>query len=485
MNILISRKNRFFIVFLVLICAALGAEESMAGGGEKLFSFGILESGSWAEEGNLVNRLDLRLYAPWGLSLRGQFADRRPTPPWEYPDEGVSALGTALYHQSTGSRLIYGLIETRGLLNRTRNVWSRGAPWFESHSLSTADLKTQAGEMEDANTYIGLLSPTIGPLTGSFSVQIDGSANAIFTGGAATRLPFNSSLRLEGLVTERLVAERKNASWFSDKPYLPERRLRFYALNATFTNRYFCFAGDFAHSDIFAWGDGVYVNTALRAGLGPWSLSFAADGSDSRFSGADGSIPGAGFRSAAKFEWEGSRNMLFRISSTLRAAAIQKPFDRSLTSLYFRFPLNKRLPVRINRITLSMERDAQSWERIDDSLSLGAVFSAWFCRPSFSVSLAQHTAAKIGGRINPFPDYIARHEFDSLKFSGDISCQILFVSLKGGLSYTLSDEKAPLMTSSISASVSGKLGRLGVKLSSDAKTGDWSYTLSWKFQKTF
>jgi hypothetical protein len=485
MDVLVSRKNRFFIVFLAFLCAATGAEEVMAGGGEKLFSFGILESGSWAEEGNLVNRLDLRLHAPWGLELRGQLTDRRPTPPWEYPYEGVSALGTALYHRGTGSRLIYGLIETRGLLNRTRNVWSRSAPWFESHSLSTADLKTQAGEMENANTYIELLTPAIGPLNASFSVQLDDSAEAIFTGGVGTRLPFNSRVRFEGLITEKQINERKNDSWFSDKPYLPGRKLRFYALNATFTNRYFCFAGDFAHSEIFAWGDGVYVNAALCAGLGPWSLSLAADGSDSRFSGADGSIPGAGFRSAAKFEWKGGRNMLFRVSSTLRAAALQKPFDRGLTSLYFRFPLNKRMPVRVNRITLSMERDAQSWERIEDSLSLGAVFSAWFLRPTFSVSLDQHTAAKIGDRINPFPDYTARHEFDSVKFSGELSCQILFVSLKGGLSYTLTDEKAPLMTSSIGASVSGKPGRLGIKLSSDAKTGNWSYTLSWKFQKTF
>ena len=219
--------------------------------------------------------------------------------------------------------------------------------------------------------------------------------------------------------------------------------------------------------------------------MGPWNLSIAADGSDSRFSGADGSIPGAGFRSAAKFEWEGSRNMLFRVSSTLRAAAPQKPFDRSLTNLYFRFPLNKRLPVRINRISFSMERDAQNWEKIDDSVSFGAAFSAGPVRPAFSVSFDQHTAAKIGDRINPFPDYTARHQFDSLKLSGELSCQVLFVSLKGALNYTLPDEKPPLLTSSIGASISGKLGRIGIKLSSDAKTGDWSYTLSWKFQKTF
>ena len=471
------------MLFLTAACAVLGAADVKAG--EKLFSFGILESGSWAEEGNLINRLDLSLYAPWGIQLRGQFTDRRPTPPWEHPDEGISAIGTALYHKSTGSRLIYGLIETRGLFNRTRNVWSHSAPWFESHSLSTADLRTSAGEMENANTYIELLTPALGLFNASFSVQLDGDANAIFTGGAGSRLPYNSSIRLEGLVTERQITERKNDSWFSDKPYLPERKLKFYALNATFTNRYFCFSGDFARSEVFAWGDGIYLNVALRAGPGPWRFSFVSDGSDSRFSGADGSVPGAGFRSAAKFEWEGSRNMLFRVSSTLRAASSRAPFDRSLTSVYYRFPLDKRQLIRINRVSLSMERDAQSWEKIEDSLSLGAAFNVGPVRPAFTVNLNHHTAAKIGDRINPFPDYIARHEFDSLKLSGELSWKVLFVSLKGALNYTLTDEKPPLLTSSISASVSGKLGRIGIKLSSDAKTGDWSYTLSWKFQKTF
>jgi hypothetical protein len=177
--------------------------------------------------------------------------------------------------------------------------------------------------------------------------------------------------------------------------------------------------------------------------------------------------------------------MLFRASSTLRAAAPQKPFDRSSTSLYYRFPLNKRLPVRINRLSFTMNRDAQSWERIEDSLSFGAAFSVGSFRPAFSVNLDQHTESKIGGRIDPFPDYRARHEFDSLQFSGDLSFSILFVSLKGAIRYTMTDEKPPLLSNSISASVSGKLGRIGIKLSGNAKTGEWSYVFSWKFQKTF
>ncbi|MDR2343329.1 MAG: hypothetical protein LBD86_02210 [Spirochaetaceae bacterium] len=485
MKVMFLCKNTVTMILLAVACAALSAEESNSDSGGKLFSLGLLESGSWTGSGNFVNRLDLRLYAPWGFQLRGQLSDRIPVPPWEHTDDGVNALGVALYHKGTGSRLIYGLIETRGLLNRTRNVWLHSAPWFESHSLSTADLKTSAGEMEDANTYIELLSPAIGPVNASISMQFDGNADAIFLAGAGLRLPFSSNVRFEGLITERPVAERKNSSWFSDKPYLPERKLRFFAFNATFTNRYFCFTGDFARSEIFAWGEGVYANAALRGGAGPWSLSFAADGTDSRFSAADGSIPGAGFRGAAKFEWEGRRNMLFRVSSTLRAAAPQEPFDRSSTSVYYRLPLNKSLPVRFKRLSFTMERDARNYERIDDSLGLGAALSVGPLHPTLSVNLDRHTSAKIGARINPFPDFTARFEFDSFKFSGALSCQILFVSLKGTINYTLTDEKPPLVTNSISVSVSGKYGRIGLKLSGNAETGDLEYTLSWRFQKTF
>jgi hypothetical protein len=461
------------------------AEQTDLSGGNKLFEFDVMESGSWVEDGDFSNRLDLRLYAPLGLSLRGQLNSKYPVPPWEHTDKGISALGTGLYHKYTGSRLIYGRIETQGLLKRTRNIWSRAAPWFESHSVSNADLKTSAGDMETAVMYMDLLTPLIGPFNAYLSTEIDKDANTIFTYGAGIRLPFNSAFRIEVLSTERQLEERKMDAWFSDKPYLPARKLKFYALSTVFSNPYFSFAGDFARSEIFAWGMDVYANIALKFGAGPWRLSFAADGAGERFSGFDGYIPGSGFRSAAQFVWEGRRNMLFRTSSVLRAAVWQKPFDRSVTNVYFRFPVNKRSPLRINRVSLAMERDAQSLERIVDSFSFGALFSAGPLRPDFSISINQHTAAGVGDTIYPYPNYAADHEFDSMKFSGGISCMIFFVTLKGALSYNIVDEKEAHITSSLSASVSGKLGRFGLKLNNDNKTGKMSYTVSWRLQKVF
>jgi hypothetical protein len=381
--------------------------------------------------------------------------------------------------------LLYGLIETKGLLNRTRNIWGRSAPWFETHAISNADLKNQAGDMENAAVYLQQLSPRLGPFSAYFSTLVNKEEAAVFTGGAALRLPFNSALRLEGAFTDKELEERKMQAWFSDKPYLPERKFRFYALSAVFSNRYLSFAGDFAQSEVFAWGMDIYANAALRAGVGPVRFSLAADGAGPRFSALDGSVPGAGFRSAAKFEWEGRRNMLLRISSVLRAAAWKEPFDRSVSNLYFRFPLNKNFPLRINRISLTMERDAQNWERIDESLTLGAAFSAGPLRPSFSVSVNQYTLAKVGDRISPYPDYTKDHEFASLKFSGQLSWTIRFVTLKGAVSCTAAGEDKPLVTRSLSATASGKIGRIGLKLSNDGKNGDLAYTVSWRVQKTF
>ncbi|MDR2097628.1 MAG: hypothetical protein LBP37_03830 [Spirochaetaceae bacterium] len=482
MKISTHGKNMAALVLLPFVCAVLNAREINGG---KLFGFGILESGSWTADGDFINRLDLRLYAPYGFSLRGQLADKRPVPPWENTGGGLTAPGAALYHKGTGSRLLYGLIETKGLLNRTRNIWIRSVPWFETHVISNADLKTQAGEMEKAAAYMQLLSPQLGPLSAYFSTQLERDESAAFTGGAALRLPSNSALRLEGVLTEKELEERGMAAWFSDKPYLPKRKFRFYAVSAAFTNKYLSFAGDFARSDIFAWGMDIYADAAVRAGAGPFSLSLAADGAGKRFSGADGSVPGAGFRSAAKFEWKGGRNMLFRTSSVLRAAAWKKPFDRSVTSVYFRFPLNKSAPLRINRISMSMERDAQNWEKIDESLTFGAAFSAGPFRPAFSLTVNQYTDAKIGDKINPYPDYSRDHKFESLKFSGQLSCTVFFVSLKGAVNYSVSGEDEPLVSSSVSASFSGKPGRITLKLSDNGKSGGLSYSISWRIQKTF
>ncbi|MDR2660376.1 MAG: hypothetical protein LBC27_10415 [Spirochaetaceae bacterium] len=488
MKILVLSKIIFITVLLGAASPVLQAEaqpdKAENKPNSKPFGFSVLESGSWVEDGNFSNRLDTRLYAPWGISLRGQLVDKRPAPPWENPDEGLTAWGTALYHKSTGSRLIYGLIETQGLLNRTRNIWTRSAPWFETHSVSNADLKNSTGDMETAVVYMDLLTPAIGPFNAYFSTQFDKKSNTVFTAGAAARLPFNSSLRLEALSSERWFEERKMEAWFSDNPYLPERKLNFHAFSAVFSNPYFSFAGDFAYSEIFAWGMDIYANASLRFGAGPWRFSLASDGAGSRFSGFDGSVPGAGFRSAAKFEWEGNRNMLFRLSSVLRSGAWQAPFDHSATKLYFRFPLDKSSLFRVNRVSLAMERDARSWERITDDFSLAAVFGAGPFRPSFGVTFSRHSVANVGDTIYPYPTFSAASEFDTLKLSAALSCMIFFVSLKGAVSCDIVDGKETASASSVSASVSGKLGRLGLKLSGDSKTGKLSYSVTWKIQKT-
>ncbi|MDR0383466.1 MAG: hypothetical protein LBH50_05715 [Spirochaetaceae bacterium] len=487
MKMLFAGGKTFAVLFLAAVCAGLGADErdEASSAGKKLFAFSLVESGSWVDGGHLTNRLDLRLYAPFGLSLRAQAADKRLAPPWKRPDSAITAVGTGVYHKGTGSRLLYGLIETKGLSNRTRNVWAHSVPWFETHSLSTADLKNATGDASDYAAYLELLSPSSRPLNGSFSVRLDRDAAAVFTGMAGARLPRGSSARLEGLITERTLGERHMSQWFSDKPYLPERKFRFYAISVVFTHPFVGFAADFARSEIFAQGTDIYVNAALRVGSLPWRVSIAADGAGQRFSGSDGSATDSGFRTAAKFEWEGRRGMLLRAYSVLRAAAWQEPFDRGSLNFYFRFPQDKRKPVRANRVSLELERDAHEREKITDGVKLEAAFITGSFRPSAGITVKQHSVAKAGDYINPFPAYDPARKFDSVKFSSALYCKVSFVSLNGSIAYTVTEGKEASFASSVGASVAGKFGRIGLKLNNNVKTGEWSYSLSWRLQKTF
>jgi hypothetical protein len=448
--------------------------------------FGFLESGSWSPDGSLSNRLDLRLYGPWGLSLRGQVTDRRPSPPWDHPDEGLTSPGAALYHKGTGSRFLFGILETHGLLTRTRNVWSRSAPWFETHSVSNADLKNTPQDMKNSAAYISLVSPALGPFTPYFSSSVGLEHDYSFQGGLHISFPsLGSALRAEAAFAETRLAEQKVQAWFSEKTFLQERNLQFYAGSLVLSHPNLSLAADYAYSEVFSWGKDLYFNGALRAAYKNYALSLAADGAGSRFSGSDGSVPGAGFRSAGKIEVSGARNMLFRASSTLRAAAWQKPFDRSATVLYFRFPLDKKQIFRVTRVSFQFKRDAALPERIDDSLDLDAVFALGPLRPALGLTLHQRTAARPKDPVIAYPDWTADHDFESLKLHAGLSCPIFLFSLSAAADYTIRAEKDALLTTSFGASVSGKLGRFGVKIANFTDSNAWSLTFSWRLAKVW
>ena len=125
-----ARKLYVLSFALLILCPAaevfpLGFTLGRAG----TVSMDILWSGSWAYQGNLINRGDLRLRAHKpALTLRFQALDRRPAPPSQEFAEGLDAFSGGLYHETTGSRLLWGILDEAGLPARIKNVWNRGAP---------------------------------------------------------------------------------------------------------------------------------------------------------------------------------------------------------------------------------------------------------------------------------------------------------------------------------------------------------------------
>jgi hypothetical protein len=101
-------------------------------------------------------------------------------------------------------------------------------------------------------------------------------------------------------------------------------------------------------------------------------LSLAADGMGERYTGRDGTNPGGGFRAAGKLERKGSRSSLFRAGTSLRSPEIGEPFERSSVGLYYRFPASTPgtggFPLRVNRVTLSADRNASNWDKIHDGI---------------------------------------------------------------------------------------------------------------------
>jgi hypothetical protein len=155
-------------------------------------------------------------------------------------------------------------------------LWARGAPYLEAHKMHGADLKS-APSRNDGNSLFFALGTPVLRLGGGFSMKIDSSVfvdkeeNALFQAGGEFYLNGGgksvNKLRFEWVGNSKTLAEYSQKSWFSEKYSIPARELNFNAYNLTFTNQYFAFSSDIAHSKAAFSGEDVYLNAALRGGL--------------------------------------------------------------------------------------------------------------------------------------------------------------------------------------------------------------------------
>jgi hypothetical protein len=535
-----------FLTLALLWPGILFAETAEPTGGEASlrppFAWSLLWSGAWEDKKTLTQRGDLRLSLPrQGLSLRSEILDREPAElhwPWERPsvfvrsfDGSGAAVQGGFYHNPTGTRLLYGALDEWGLPARLRNTWQRSVPFAENRKPSMADLKTAPSSSADPEFYLYLGSPRLSfPFRGSEtagdgkdedaarlvalrafgSARFGRSGRPAFGGGLEGGFGGKANVNLEGFYTGWTLPARKSPAWFSEPPPLPERDFRLYGLGLLADTRFFALSSDWAWSETFAWGRDLYGALGLRIGragtsaLKGWQFSLAADRAGARFTGSDGSSPGAGFRTGAKIEWRG-RGRLFRANTALRSPGLEESFNRMSAGLYYRLPPG-RGPFSVSRMSLSADRDGRDREKTLDGVesSMGfsinpRVFPSWFFEfllgepgPGkddaggfltgfwFSPLNFQASASLKGIRMDTSP---LSYAFYSLRAGGDLYWSPKFFQFRLGLAYGEQNGREGLWDFSFSAGVRGKPGRFSFKIASADFPDDWAYTLSWRLEK--
>ena len=472
-----------------------------------LFTWDLLWTGSWynavriqdeefpeTEElftgGTIYNRANLALGLPrQDLLFRFLATDKRSLPFKEDDNKAGFNPGLGIYHTRSGSRFLLGVQSEYGLPARVRNVWSRSVPFMESRSPSSRDLKAEPSAKDVNEGYLYLAMPReLLPGYGAYaSAALDADMNpALGTGAEFSRGVME--LRLDGFYTQKDLPIKEAASWFSPSPPLPERDYRIFALGAVFSTPEIAFATDWAWSHMYAWGQGVYGNFALRLGSRPWRFSLAGDGAGSRFVDRSGATVGSGFRLAARGEHFWPRSGLLRFQTTFRSPALGDHFDRAFISAYYRpsAPTAKerrenRYPLRFSRASLSFNRDARKPEKTTDTLDglLGLEFSP--LTAVFSCSL--HSLSTLDADHISLFQVPVFQTFESLKLAGELGWNPGIFSLRTRLGYTVKAEKDNVFEFSLSGSVKpGKWGRVAFRIASADFPQKWNYTLSWRLE---
>ena len=440
--------------------------------------------------GTLFNRSDFRLRLPAShLEFRTLATDKRVLPFED--DDGKAGFNPAFgaYHRASGSRFLLGVQSWYGLPSRINNVWTRSVPFIEGRGPSSRDLKVEPAAKDEGDMFLYLALPSeIFPDLGIFaSAALDSQRNPTLGTGVSIRHE-GTIFGFEGLYTQRQVPERSASSWFSEAPPLPERAFKLYAASAAITRPLAAFSGDWALSQTFAWGDGMYGSAAFRAGDKPWRFSLAGDGSTDRFADREGSSAGSGFRLAAKGERFLPRSGLVRAASVIRADEAGGNFYRSSLSFLYRRPApsasERRAnpkPVRFTRASLTLNRDGRQPSKTADSLNTSAGFQVRQLNTALSLALGSLSAFE----ADSVPLLVlapAFQRFDYLKVSGEAGFSRSRFSARTRLSYTARAKKDDLWEVSASSSFRpGRWGRVSFSITATDFPKKWNYTLGWRF----
>jgi len=494
-----KRRGIFFLL-------ALGALPCVAE--EPLFTWDLIWAGSWyrsvpradngfpqAEDifpgGTLFNRGDFRLgLARQDLSFRLMATDKRDLPFDEDDRRAGFNPAMGIYHMGSGSRFLAGVQSEFGLPARIRNVWLRAVPFVESRSPSSRDLKPEPAARDESETYLYLSLPhDVLPGFDAFvSAAVDAQQNPAFGAGVGLEAA-GAAMRLESFYAQKTLPARDASTWFSERPPLPERDFRIYALGMMFHSPQAAFAADWALSETFAWGRGAYGNFALRAGNRPWRFSLAGDGATSRFADRDGVTAGDGFRVAARTERFWARSGHLRFQSVLRAPALGEDFERGSFSVFYRPSApsareRRENPqaLRFSRFSLAFNRDARTPEKTIDTLTSLVGFNAGIFNTAFSCSLNSFSSFEAGSEIPPLFQLAAFENFDSFRVSGEFGLTVSPFAIRTRLGYTTRAEREPIWEFALNCSFRpGRWGRVTINIAATDFPEKWNYTLSWRF----
>ena len=510
----------FTAVGLLFVAGVLFADSDAP----QVISWSLLATGSWEEgktrgEGLLYNRGDIKLnFLSLGITLRGEILDRRPLDFGLDSEQKLVSFGDSekwttnylfgIYHNPTGSRILFGVLDEWGLSARIRNPWIRSPPYSENHKPLIADLKTSVSVTKNDEIYIYLSSPFLDiaknvRFRGFVSAQTEiEEFKPALSGGMEIVLPNKTGILFEAFFTEAILPPTKNSSWFTYPPPLPERDFKLYAAGLLFHNQLLSVSSDWALSETFAWGTDVYGNFGITLSpllssgriSRPLSISFAADGSGERFIYRDGANHGEGFRTAAKIEWKGGYSSLLRFNTTVRAPALGEGFNRSSTGFYYRFPAKKSgkanpFPVQITRISISADRNAVNLLKINDKFSGYVGFSFNLSKFAISTPFSLNVSGSISGlsesevSVSPYPFLKESWIYDNAGISWEFIWSPLNYQFRSKIGFTDYQKKEDtLWDFSFSAAVRFKNGRLSVKMASPDFPEKWNMTVSWRLE---
>jgi len=448
----------------------------------KLFNWSLTWNGSWEKTSlKLLNRtfhnqaeLNLNIL-PAEILLSARFLDRRTfdfelEEPLTNPLREATNITGGLYHLSSGSKAVYGVLDEWGLPARIRNPWIRSPPYPENHWASSADMESEASSTKNDEMYLFLSTPMLSlsqnfGIKGFASAQMEiESGTMAFLGGLNLSIKRKTDVLLEAFYTERTLAPKTISTWFGYPPPLPQRESALYAAAFHVKSPWFSISSDLAVSETFAWGTDIYANMGMTLSLRPIYISIAADGAGERFVYRDKAHRDERFRGAAKIEWMGRYNSLFSIDSVLQSPAFGEPFYTGSVRLYYR-PANRRDEsiFRLTRISVSADNIGEN-EKISGFIGFGiGVRKSGLSNPlriNLSGSWEEGTTA---GAL----EFIMTYKGFQLRTKAGIT------------HFTEKDDKFNL---SASTSIRFKRGRLSLRAESPDFPERWNWSISWRME---